>query len=72
MSKSFSLFDGFMIGGGIIVAGLLLQFTSGGVVWDALAWPANAIVLAVFIAIIIAIYLTPCVFWEPTKQLFRQ
>ncbi len=57
MSKSFSLFDGFMIGGGIIVAGLLLQFTSGGVVWDALAWPANAIVLAVFIAIIIAIYL---------------
>ena len=57
MNKAFTLFDGFMVGGGIIVAGLLLQTTTGGVIWDAFAWPVNAIFLAVFLVIILAIYL---------------
>lgn len=57
MNKFFTLLDGFMVAGGIIVAGLLLQFSVGPVKWDAFAWSANAIVLAVFLVIIISLYL---------------
>lgn len=45
------------MGGALVVAGLLLQLIIGPVVWKAFAWPANAIVLAVFLAIIDAIFL---------------
>lgn len=38
-----------MIGGGLICAGLMLELTSGGVVWDAFSWPANLIVLVGFV-----------------------
>lgn len=57
MKKKLSIADGFLIGAGIIVAGLLLQLSAGPVVWEAFAWPANVISLAVFIAIIVAIFL---------------
>lgn len=56
MNKNWTLFDGFLLGAGIIVAGLMLQLSAGPVVWDAFAWPANAIVLAVLVALIVAIY----------------
>ena len=38
--------EGFLIGGGLIVAGLMLELSVGPVVWDAFAWPLNGIVLA--------------------------
>ena len=57
MNKSLTLLDGFMVGGGIVAAGFMLQLSAGPVNWDALTWPANAIMLAVFIATIIAIYM---------------
>lgn len=41
--------EGFAIGGGLIAIGLLLETTVGPVDWDAFAWPANIIVLAVFL-----------------------
>ena len=40
--------EGFLIGGGLIVAGLMLELSVGPVVWDAFAWPLNGIVLAGF------------------------
>lgn len=49
--------EGFLIGGGLIVAGLALQLCVGQVVWDAFAWPVNGIVLAGFIALVTVIYL---------------
>ena len=49
--------EGFLIGGGLIVAGLLLELSVGPVVWDAFAWPVNGIVLALFVAIIVGIHL---------------
>lgn len=48
--------EGFVIGAGLIVAGLLLELTVGPVVWDAFAWPANGLVLAGFVAMIVAMH----------------
>ena len=49
--------EGFLIGGGLIFAGLALELSVGPVAWDAFAWPANGIVLAGFLALIALIFL---------------
>ena len=49
--------EGFFIGGGLIIVGLLLQLCAGPVDWDVFRWPVNGIVLAVFLALIAIIYL---------------
>ena len=46
--------EGFLIGGGLIFAGLMLQLSVGSVVWDAFAWPINGIVLAGFLVMLAA------------------
>ena len=48
---------GFLIGGGLIIIGLLLQLCIGPVRWDVLAWPVNGIVLGCFLAVIILLFL---------------
>ena len=48
--------EGFLIGGGLIVAGLALELSVGPVMWDAFAWPVNGIVLGGFLALIVLIY----------------
>ena len=48
---------GFLIGGVLIFAGLMLQWIIGPVVWKAFAWPANGLVLAGFLMMIAAIFL---------------
>jgi hypothetical protein len=57
MTKPWKLKEGFLIGGGIVFAGLMLQLSVGPVVWEAFAWPANGIVLAGFLVIIALIFL---------------
>lgn len=49
--------EGFLIGGCLIVAGLILALSVGQVVWEAFAWPVNGIVLAAFAAMIVAMHL---------------
>ena len=49
--------EGFLIGGCLIVIGLLFELSVGPVVWDAFAWPVNGIVMAAFVAMIIAMHL---------------
>ena len=49
--------EGFLIGGGFIIAGLMLELSVGPVDWDAFRWPVNGIVLAVFLALIAIIFL---------------
>ncbi len=44
-NKPWRMQEGFVIGGGLICAGLMLELTVGQVVWDAFLWPANLIVL---------------------------
>ena len=56
--KDFYAFkEGFLIGGGLIIAGLMLELSVGPVVWEAFAWPANGIVMAGFLTLIAAMFL---------------
>ena len=56
-NKPWTFKEGFLIGGGLILAGLALQLSVGPVVWDVFAWPVNGIVLAAFLGLIALIYL---------------
>ena len=56
-NKPWTMKEGFLIGGGLIVAGLLLELSVGPVVWDAFSWPVNGIVMALFVAMIVGIHL---------------
>ena len=56
-TKPYGMQEGFVIGGGLIIAGLMLQLSTGPVVWDAFRWPVNGVVLAGFLAIIAIIFL---------------
>lgn len=47
---------GFLIGGGLIVAGLLLQVVLGPVEWGLLAWPVNLIVLLLLVLVVGLMY----------------
>ena len=49
--------EGFLIGGSLIIAGLMLELSVGPVDWDAFRWPVNGIVLAGFLALIAIIFL---------------
>ena len=53
-TKPWTFKEGFLIGGGLVIAGLALQLSVGPVVWEAFAWPANGIVLAGFLVMLTA------------------
>ena len=57
MSNHWTIKEGFLIGGGLIFAGLLLELCVGPVVWEAFAWPANGIMLAVLVVMIVMMFL---------------
>ena len=71
-NKPWNFKEGFLIGGGLILAGLMLQLSVGPVMWDTFAWPANGIVLAGFIVMLTAmVYLRKKVYafqWMTTYQ----
>jgi len=54
-SKHTDMKRGFILGLGVIIAGLLLELVAGPVAWKALAWPANIIALGLFVALIIGL-----------------
>lgn len=56
-NKPWRLTEGFLIGVGLIVVGLVLQLTVGPVNWDVFAWPVNICTLAVMILIIVGMHL---------------
>ena len=56
-TKPYGMKEGFLIGGGLIIAGLMLELSCGPVDWDAFRWPVNGIVLAGFLALIAIIFL---------------
>ena len=47
-NKPWTMKEGFLIGGGLIVIGLILELCVGPVVWETFAWPVNGIVLGIF------------------------
>ena len=56
-NKPWTLKEGFLIGGVLIAVGIVLEMSTGPVVWEAFAWPANGIVLGGFLALIAIIWL---------------
>ena len=56
-TKPWTFKEGFLIGGGLIFAGLALELSVGPVNWGSFAWPANGIVLVGFLAIIAILFL---------------
>ena len=56
-TKPYGMKEGFLVGGGLIIAGLMLELSSGPVDWGAFRWPVNGIVLAGFLALIAIIFL---------------
>lgn len=55
-NKPWKLKEGFLIGGGLLVVGLLLQIAVGPVRWERLAFPANVILLCIGLAAIAVMY----------------
>ena len=55
--KPWSMKEGFLVGGGLLVVGLLLQATIGPIDWDLFASPVNYVMLALLLALIVAMYL---------------
>jgi len=55
-NKPWRIKEGFVIGTGLIVTGLVLQFSVGPIDWSLFAWPANIIVLSVFLLLSAIIY----------------
>ena len=51
-TKPWSIREGFIIGGGLVCAGLMLELTVGQVKWNAFSWPANLIVLVAFLFLV--------------------
>ena len=49
--------EGFLVGGGLLFKGLMLQVTTGPVDWSQLAAPVNYIVMGSLLAIIVAMFL---------------
>lgn len=52
-NKPWTMKEGFIIGAGLIVIGLILQCSVGSVVWDTFSWPINIIVLVALLVMII-------------------
>jgi len=55
-SKPWTMKEGFLIGGGLVLAGLMLELSVGPVVWEAFAWPVNGIVFAAFLTVITVMF----------------
>lgn len=47
---------GFLLGGGILAAGILLQVFAGPFPWARLAFPVNAVLLALFLLLLVLLY----------------
>lgn len=55
--EPYSYKEGFVVSGGLVVTGLMLQLSVGPLNWDIFMWPANIIALVVFIVLLALIWL---------------
>ncbi len=56
-SKPFNLLTGFLFGGGLALTGLLPQIVKGPARWGSLAFPANVIILSLFLVFLAGAFL---------------
>lgn len=72
MRKTWGITEGGIVCFALIVAGLALQMAVGPVCWDMMAWPVNAVVLAVLLLGIVLMHLcrkrVPLFRWMGTLQ----
>lgn len=54
--KPWNMKEGFLIGGGLLLVGLLLQLVAGPIDWSLLARPVNLILLILFLAVVGGMY----------------
>ena len=54
--KPWKMKEGFCIGGGLLLLGLLLQLVLGPIEWSHFAWPVNIIVLACLLVLLGAVF----------------
>lgn len=50
--KPWNMKEGFLVGGGLLLVGLMLQVTMGPIRWELFAWPVNLSVLVLLLAAI--------------------
>ena len=55
-NKPWKLKEGFVIGGGLVVTGLMLQWGTGPVDWSHFAFPVNVVVLVAFVLLVLLAY----------------
>ena len=65
--KPWTMKEGFLIGGGLVVIGLMVQLCFGAVPWSAIAWPLNGLLFGALLALTV-IY-TP-LFLSPRSELY--
>ena len=53
--KPWHLKEGFLLGAGLIVMGLVLQLSIGPINWSIFTWPVNIVALGVLVAVIVGI-----------------
>ena len=56
-NKPWSMKEGLLIGGGLIIAGLALELSVGQVKWETFAWPVNGYVFGSFLILIAIAFL---------------
>ena len=56
-SKPWKIKDGILVGCGLIVVGLLLQYLSGRIEWEIFAWPVNILAVVFLIIVSLVIHL---------------
>lgn len=56
-NKPYSLKEGSAITIGLMLIGLILQFTIGPLEWGLFMWPANIIALTIFVALLLVVWL---------------
>lgn len=47
--RPWKMVEGFSIGAGLVIVGLLLQFSAGPIAWSNLSYPVNIIILACYL-----------------------
>ena len=55
-AKPWNMKEGFLIGGGLLVVGVLLQIALGPIDWSLLAWPVNLVLLVLLLAAVGIMY----------------
>ena len=55
--KPWTMKEGFLIGGGLVVIGLMVQLCFGAVPWSAIAWPLNGLLFGALLALTVIAFL---------------